>query len=144
MLIGEYRHTLDPKNRLAIPAKFRKELDRQVVITRGFDNCLFIYTLERWQEFAEKLAGLPIGARDNRSIGRFMLAGAIEADIDAAGRVLIPDYLKQFAGLGESVVVAGMHTRIELWSSEKWEEHTRAVETKADALAEKLGDIGMI
>lgn len=143
MLIGEFRHSLDEKNRLAVPAKFRKELGKQVVITRGFDGCLFIYTEERWNKFAEGLANLPLGVRDNRNLNRFMLAGGSLVEIDAAGRILVPEYLRQFAELGEFVVIAGMHSRIEVWSIERWQMTTGEAQKHADELAEKLGDIGM-
>ena len=105
MLIGQYSHTLDPKKRLSLPAKFRKELGKKIVVTNGLDNCLFLYPLKEWQRVAEKLSNLPLGAADTRGFNRFMLAGAVEAEIDGAGRILIPDFLKEFAGLKEKVVL---------------------------------------
>ncbi len=143
MLIGEYRHTLDEKKRVAIPANFRKELGKKVVITRGLDNCLFIYPISRWEQVAEKLAGLSMGAADTRGFNRFMLAGAVEGEVDAMGRVLVPDFLKDFAGLKTKVVVAGIHDRIELWDEKRWRDHTERIEKQADQLAEKLGEIGV-
>jgi MraZ protein len=94
MLIGEYTHIIDDKKRLAIPAKIRKELGAKAVITRGLDNCLFIYPSKEWQKLVEKLSNLPIGQRDTRGFSRLMLAGASEVDLDTLGRVLVPDYLK--------------------------------------------------
>ena len=144
MLIGEYRHTLDPKKRLAIPVKFRKELGRRVVITNGLDNCLFIYTMSQWQKVAERLGNLSLGAADTRGFNRFMLAGAVESDVDGLGRVLIPDFLKEFAGLKNRVVIAGLHDRVEIWDEKRWSKYKSRLSRQADVLAEKLGEIGAI
>ena len=144
MLIGEHRHTLDTKKRVSLPSKFRKELGKTVVITHGLDNCLFVYDLKRWNELAENLANMPMGQRDSRGFSRFILAGAVETDVDAAGRILIPDYLKEFANLGERVVVMGVYTRVELWSEDQWDTYKSGVTKQADELAEKLGEVGMV
>jgi MraZ protein len=144
MLIGEYTHTLDPKKRLSMPSKFRKELGKKIVVTRGLDNCLFVYPLKEWQKISEKLSGLPMGQADTRGFGRFMLSGAVEVDVDGAGRILIPDFLKDFAGLKNKVIVAGMHTRIEVWNEADWSEYKGRIEKKADQMAEKLGEIGIL
>lgn len=144
MLIGEYIHTLDPKKRIALPAKFRKELGKKVVITRGLDNCLFIYKVETWRKVSEKIASLPMGQADTRGFGRFMLAGAVESDVDSIGRVLVPDFLKDFAGLKTHVSVIGVHDRVELWNEKVWGEYKGRIEKQADALAEKLGEIGVL
>ena len=144
MLIGEYAHILDPKKRLSLPSKFRKELGRKIVVTRGLDNCLFIYSLKEWQKISEKLGELSIGQADTRGFNRFMLSGAVEVDIDAAGRILIPDFLKDFAGLKNKVILAGIHTRVEVWDETAWNAYKKRVEKQADALAEKLGEIGVI
>ena len=144
MFIGEYTHTLDPKKRLSLPAKFRKELGKRVVITKGLDNCLFMYPHGAWEKgAAEKLAALPMGAADTRGFSRFMLSGAVEADVDGAGRVLVPDFLKEFAGLRSKVVLAGVSDRVELWNEKSWQDYKRRIEKQADAMAEKLGEIGM-
>ena len=144
MLIGEYQHTLDPKKRLSLPAKFRKEVGRKVVITRGLDSCLFMYPLAAWQKIAAKLAALPVGQADTRGLSRFMLAGAIEAEVDAAGRILIPEYLKDFAGLRSRVVLAGVSDRIEIWNDKAWEDYKRRIEKGADQMAQALGDVGIL
>lgn len=143
MLIGEYKHVLDEKKRLAIPAKWRKEIGRQVVITPGLDNCLFVYTLREWRRISEKLAGLSMLRADTRSFNRFMLAGAAESDVDQLGRILIPEHLKRFAGLESAAVVAGIHNRLEIWDEERWESYKEGVAKQADALAEKLSEVGM-
>lgn len=144
MLIGEYRHTLDDKNRLSLPAKFRKEMGKKIIITRGLDRCLFVYPVQEWKKFSEKLAALSIGSTEGRAFSRAMLGGATEIDIDASGRMLVPEHLKGYASLGAKVVVAGIHNRIELWNEEVWTTYTTGVEDQANVLAQKLADIGMI
>lgn len=144
MLIGEYTHTLDPKKRLSLPAKFRKEMGKKVVITRGLDKCLFIYPVKQWERISEKIAELSIGQADSRGFNRFLLSGAVETDVDSAGRILVPDFLKDFAGLLEKVVVTGVHSRVEVWDEKAWNEYKDRIEKQADVLAEKLGEIGVI
>jgi MraZ protein len=148
MLIGEYTHTLDPKKRISLPAKFRKELGKTVVITHGLDGCVFLYPLSTWKVISEELSGNTggnhIGTADSRGFNRFMLAGAAEVDVDSAGRVLVPDFLKDFAGLKNKVVLAGVHNRVELWNEKTWIEYKKRIQKQADALAEKLGEVGMI
>jgi MraZ protein len=144
MLIGEYRHTLDDKNRMSLPAKFRKEMGKKIIITRGLDRCLFVYPVGEWKKFSDKLAGLSIGSSEGRAFSRALLGGATETDVDASGRVLVPDHLKNYAGLATKVVVAGIHNRIELWNEESWNTYTSQVEGEANQLAQKLADIGMI
>lgn len=144
MLIGEYRHTLDDKNRLSLPAKFRKEMGKKIIITRGLDRCLFVYPVNEWKKFSEKLASLSIGSTEGRAFSRAMLGGATEIDIDGSGRMLVPEHLKGYASLATKVVVAGIHNRIELWNEEVWTTYTTGVEDQANILAQKLADIGMI
>jgi len=144
MLIGEYTHTLDPKKRLSLPSKFRREMGKKVVVTRGLDKCLFIYSVKQWSKISEKIAELSIGQADSRGFNRFMLSGAVETDVDAAGRILVPDFLKDFAGLKSKVIVTGVHTRIEVWDEKSWNEYKGRIEKQADVLAEKLGEIGLL
>ena len=144
MLIGEYLHTLDNKKRISLPAKFRKEVGKKVVLTRGLDTCLFMFPERAWQNIAAKLASLPVGQADTRGISRFLLAGAVEEEVDGAGRILIPDYLKDFADLRSRVVIAGVSDRIEIWNEKTWEEYKRRIEKGADQMAEKLGDLGIL
>ena len=145
MLIGEYTHTLDPKKRLSLPAKIRKELGKKVVITRGLDGCLFVFPLKTWSEVSSKLAELALGGQaDKRGFSRFMLSGAAETDIDNLGRILVPDYLKDFAALQDQVVLTGVYNRIEIWNTQRWSEYKQRIEKQADELAEKLGQIGAI
>lgn len=143
MLIGEYQHILDTKKRLAIPAKVRKEMGETAVLTRGLDNCLSLYPLPEWQKLTEKLAQLPVGQGDTRSFSRLMLAGAVEVEMDQLGRILVPDYLKQYAGLRQRVVIAGVYNRLEIWDEERWNAYKSDVEKNTDMIAEKLGELGL-
>ncbi len=144
MLIGEYRHTLDSKKRVALPAGFRRALGKQVVITRGLDVCLFVYPASAWRQTAEKISRLSLGQADSRRLSRFLLAGAVETEIDSLGRVLIPDYLKDFAGLKTRVVIAGVNERLEIWDERRWRQETDRIEKQADLVAEKLGQVGAL
>lgn len=144
MLIGEYRHSIDPKKRLSLPAKFRKELGEAIIITRGLDRCLFVFSLGAWQKLIAKFSELSIGSAETRGFNRFMLAGAVEVEVDSAGRVLLPDFLKDFAGLKSKVVVAGVSDRVEIWDEQRWESYKSDIESKGDAMAQKLGEIGVI
>lgn len=144
MLIGEYTHTLDAKKRLSLPSKFRKEIGKKVVVTHGLDNCLFVYSIKGWEKVTEKLTELSLGQADTRGFNRFMLAGAIETDVDSIGRILIPEYLKEFANLKGKVAVIGVHSRVEIWNEKAWSGYKNRIEKQADVLAEKLGEIGVL
>lgn len=143
MLIGEYRHTIDDKKRVAVPASFRRLLGRKVVLTRGLDTCLFLYPIKSWQAITGKLSRLALGAADTRSFVRFFLAGAVETEVDSMGRILIPDFLKDFAQLKTRVIIAGVNDRVEIWNEDRWLAQTKQLERQADLLAEKLGEIGV-
>lgn len=144
MLIGEYIHTIDDKNRLSLPAKFRKEMGKSLVVTPGLDNCLFIFTHKEWGAIADRLASNSMLQADNRSFNRYMFGGAQEIDVDTSGRILIPDFLKNRANLHSKIALVGVQNRIELWDEETWNGYKRVVEGQADQLAEKLGNIGML
>src|SRR5438477_8731619 len=120
MFIGEFQATIDDKGRISIPAKFRPQLKAKVVVTRGLDNSLFLYTLDEWRKLAEKLASLPISTANTRAFSRLMLAGAMDCDIDKQGRIILPSYLKDFAKIRKRLVIAGLYNRVELWSEELW------------------------
>ncbi|MEK9201728.1 MAG: division/cell wall cluster transcriptional repressor MraZ [Patescibacteria group bacterium] len=143
MLIGEYTHTIDDKNRISLPSKFRKEIGKKLIISRGLDRCLFLYPTEEWKkEISGKLSTLTTGQADVRGFSRFMLAGAVEAEVDSIGRILIPDFLREFAGLKGEVVFAGVNNRVEIWQEKRWIEYKKEIEKQADLLAEKLGGTG--
>ena len=144
MLIGEYKHTLDTKKRLSMPSKWRKELGKTLIVTRGLDNCLFVYPQKEWQKITEKIGQLPLGQADTRGFNRFFLSGAVEVEVDSVGRILVPDFLKDFAKLKTKVVLAGIYDRVEIWAENKWEEYKSRIEGQADQLAEKLGEIGVL
>ena len=143
MLIGEYFHTIDTKKRLALPAKFRKELGKSLIVTRGVDNCLVVYTEQEWKKIAEKLAALPESRPEARTYRRLILAGAMLVSVDKLGRVLIPENLKDYAGLEKRVVVCGLFNRLEIWDSDSWERYRGKEEKKVDDLASKLGELGV-
>ena len=143
MFIGEYTYSIDQKKRLAIPAKFRELLGKKAVITRGFDNCLFLYPLKEWKKRDEKLSNLSLYQADAIGLQRFMLAGAIEVSIDNLGRILVPDYLKKYGLLSKKVVIAGVSERIEIWDSKKWDEYKAKIEAGMGDMSERLGELGV-
>ncbi|HQO27859.1 MAG TPA: division/cell wall cluster transcriptional repressor MraZ [Candidatus Pacearchaeota archaeon] len=143
MFIGEYKYIIDSKKRLAIPAKFRAGLGGKAVVTKGLDNSLFLYSKKEWQVLAEKLSSLPLSQSDARGFTRLMLAGAMEVSIDKAGRILIPDYLKEYAGLNKETVVIGLFNRIEIWSQEHWNEYQQKTEKEVGDMAERLKELGV-
>jgi len=142
MLIGEYKHTIDEKKRLAIPAKLRKELGQGAVLTRGLDNCLALYPLDEWQKLADKLSKLPTGQTEARGLARVILSGAAEVEFDSLGRILILDYLKQYAGVERNVVIVGVFNHLELWDEAKWETYKQKTEKEVGDMAAKLSEIG--
>jgi MraZ protein len=143
MLIGEFTHNIDTKKRVSIPAKFRKEIGKKAVVTRGLDRCLFVYPMKEWEIVAEKLSELPTGQPDTRDFVRLFLAGAVDVNLDSLGRILIPDYLKKFANLKDKVVITGVYKRLEIWDKKDWEAYKDQIEKQTDVLAEKLGELGV-
>ena len=143
MLIGQYEHTIDSKKRLALPSKFRRELGKKVIVTLGTDKCLVVYTEKEWGIVSSKLSQLPVSQAEARSYSRIMLAGAMEASLDKLGRILVPDYLKRYAGLKKDVVVCGLSNRLEIWDVQKWNAYKSEVEKKIGGLASKLGELGI-
>lgn len=143
MFIGEYDHNLDDKGRIAIPIKFRGDLAKGAVVTRGLDNCLFLYTKEEWQKLADKLAALPISQKNTRAFARLMLAGAMDVDLDKQGRVVLPDYLREYAGLSKKTVITGLYSRLEIWDEAKWKSYKKSTESDSGNIAEALGELGV-
>ncbi len=143
MFLGEFRHNIDDKKRLAIPSKFRSELGQKAVLTIGFDKCLFLFPQKEWEKLAEKLSSLPLGQTSVRELNRLMLAGAAEVEFDRLGRVLIPDYLVKYADLKKKAVIAGLYNRIEIWSESRWDSYKTKAEKELGNLAEKLGELGV-
>ena len=139
MFMGEYNHTIDAKGRLIVPAKYREQLGEAFVITRGLDGCLYIYDNEEWLKFEENLRALPPN-KDSRMLVRFFSAGAADVEVDKQGRILIPANLREAAGLNKDVVLAGVASRIEVWSKDKWDEN---VYDDMEDIAEKMADMGL-
>ncbi len=144
MFIGEYTHTLDDKNRISLPSKFRKVLGAKVVVTPGLDGCLFLFTESEWKKISNKLSEASLLTADNRSFNRYMFGGATDTSVDSAGRILIPDFLKDRAKLSEKVVLVGVSSRVEIWNESAWISMKQVFEKEADRLAEKLGEVGVL
>lgn len=142
MFIGEYTHSIDEKGRLSLPVKFRDDLLSGCVVTRGLDHCLWVYPQKEWEQIAQKLSALPITQKDARSFARLMLAGAMETRLDKTGRVNLPGYLKEYAGISGKVVIAGMYNRLEIWPEAAWENFKKQMEDNSDQIAENLAEIG--
>ncbi len=142
MFIGEYQHTIDPKGRVIMPAKFREDLGDKFIITKGLDNCLFVFPQEEWQSFEKKLRSLPLTSRDARAFTRFFFSGAIECELDKQGRVLIPANLREYAELEKDLVIVGVSSRVEIWSKEKWNAYNEE-NLDHDDIAEKMAELGI-
>ncbi|PIS07888.1 cell division/cell wall cluster transcriptional repressor MraZ [Candidatus Berkelbacteria bacterium CG10_big_fil_rev_8_21_14_0_10_43_13] len=142
MFIGEYSHSIDEKGRLSVPVKFRADLATGAVLTRGLDGCLWLYTVEEWQKIADEVSALPITQKKARSFSRFVLSGAMDLNLDKAGRINCPKYLNDYAGIKNKVVITGMHNRLEIWAEEKWSKFRDEMEKNSDEVAEELENIG--
>ena len=139
MLLGEYEHTIDDKNRLTLPAKFRQEFGEGIVVTRGLDGCLYAFTRPDWRRLVEKQLGtLDPLSREGRVMARHFFSAATETELDKQGRVMIPGALVESAGLGREVVVAGVYDHVEIWNRTTWREHLKEVEGSAEHVAERL------
>ena len=143
MFIGEYQHTLDIKGRVIIPSRFREDLGDGFVITKGLDNCLFLYPRNEWSILEEKLKTLPLTNRDARAFIRFFFSGATECIIDKQGRVLIPANLREHSKLEKDVVVIGVSNRMEIWSKEEWDAYNNDDNLSYDNIAEKMAELGI-
>jgi len=144
MFIGEYSHAIDDKGRVAVPAKFRKLLQSGAVVTRGLDNCLFLYMKEEWQKLAEQISAAPINKANSRAFSRFMLAGAVELEFDKQGRILLPEYLRQHASLRKNVILAGLYNRIEIWDEGVWKKYSKVTGKNSGRIAEELEGVGSV
>jgi MraZ protein len=143
MFIGEYNHTIDEKGRMNMPAKFRRDLSGGVVVTRGLDHCLFVYPKDEWGPTAEKLSKLSISKRSSRAFARLMLAGAWDAEMDSQGRIMLPEYLREYASVKKHVVVAGLYNRIEIWDEDAWREYRTKTEAESDDIAESMEGLSL-
>lgn len=143
MFMGEYQHSLDSKGRIIVPAKFRDLLDGECVVTRGLDQCLFLYPSSEWTTMEEKLKKLPLTQKDARAFVRFFFSGATELELDKQGRIMLPPNLREYGKLTKDVVVIGVSTRVELWSKDVWESYVTEAESSFEAIAEKIVDLGI-
>lgn len=145
MLIGEYIHTIDEKNRISLPSKFRKEMGKKIIITPGLDQCLFIFTTKEWTKVSKRLSDsdsdLSFLTADKRSFNRFMFGRAAEIEVDSIGRILIPDFLKDRIGLKNTAAMVGVEDRVEVWNENAWNKQKEIIERQAEELAEKLGKV---
>ncbi|MFQ7575424.1 MAG: division/cell wall cluster transcriptional repressor MraZ [Lachnospira sp.] len=142
MFMGEYNHIIDAKGRLIVPAKFREILGDNFVVTKGLDGCLFVYSDKEWQAFEEKLKTLPLTNKNARQFTRFFLAGAAQVEVDKQGRILLPQVLREFAGLEKEVVLVGVASRIEIWSKEHWDDCMADYDADMDEVAENMESLG--
>lgn len=143
MFIGEHSHTIDSKGRLSIPTKYRRDLAEGIVVTRGLDRCLFLYPKRGWEVIARRLAELPISQKKSRAFTRLMLAGAWDAELDAQGRLVIPEYLRAYAGIKKQVTVAGLYNRLEVWDEDQWHDYKQETERASEDIAESLAELGI-
>jgi MraZ protein len=141
MFLGEYTHNIDEKGRLTIPAKFRGDLAAGLVVTRGFDLNLMIFPLNGWQDMAERIISRPLGDEDIRTFRRRVFSGAVDLTPDRQGRIVIPNYLREFAGIDGEVIVAGMYNYIEVWGSHSWQTVRETIENSSDAA--RWDDLGI-
>ncbi|MDK2991752.1 MAG: transcriptional regulator MraZ [Clostridiales bacterium] len=143
MFMGEYRHTIDQKGRLIIPAKFRDDLGDKFVATKGLDRCLFVYSPDEWSNLEQRLKALPLTNKDARAFVRFFFAGAAECEIDKQGRILLPANLREYASLVKDVVLVGVLTRVEIWSKDIWDEYNEQANLDHESIAERMADLGI-
>ncbi|WCK53093.1 division/cell wall cluster transcriptional repressor MraZ [Aneurinibacillus sp. Ricciae_BoGa-3] len=143
MFMGEYQHTIDEKGRLTMPAKFREQLSDVFVVTRGLDNCLFVYPLEEWKVLEQKLTSLPFTRSDVRAFTRLLFSGATECSLDKQGRVNIPPALRKHAQLEKDCIVTGVSRRVEIWSEDVWETYCAQSADSFNEIAEKIVDFDL-
>lgn len=143
MFIGEHQHTLDEKGRIIIPSKFRADLGLEFVMTKGLDNCLFVYPKSEWQILEEKLKTLPLTSKDARAFVRFFFSGASESTLDKQGRVLIPANLREHSRLDKEAVIIGVSTRIEIWSKDHWDNYIDEDNLSYESIAESMAELGI-
>ncbi len=143
MFIGEYQHTIDNKGRIIIPSKFREGLGEKFVVTKGLDNCLFVYSQEEWANLESKLKTLPLTNKNARAFVRFFFSGATECEVDKQGRIVLPITLRNHAGLEKESVVIGVSTRVEIWNKQKWLEYNSDENISPDEIAENMESLGI-
>lgn len=143
MFIGQYDHRLEGKGRLSIPKKFRAQLESGAVLSQGLDGCLFLYPKSIWISLTERISQLPLTKSDARSFTRSLSFGATDVTIDSLGRILVPEYLRKFAGINSECVVAGAMDRIEIWDKNRFSKYTAQLDSRREDIAESLSDSGI-
>ena len=143
LFYGEYQHSVDPKGRVIVPAKFREGLGEKFIVTKGLDNCLFAYSMSEWTNLEAKLKSLPLANKDARAFIRFFFAGASECEVDKQGRILISQNLREYAALEKDVYIIGVSTRVEIWDKSKWESYSSDDNVNPDNIAEKMAELGI-
>lgn len=143
MFIGEYQHSLDNKGRMIIPSKFRDSLGEKFIMTKGLDDCLFVYPNEEWKVLESKLKSLPLTSRDARAFVRFFFSGATECELDKQGRILIPANLREYCKLNKEAIIIGVSTRIEIWSKDEWDLYNEDESLDYENIAEKMAQLGI-
>jgi len=143
LFYGEYQHSIDPKGRVIIPARFREGLGERFILTKGLDECLFAYSSDEWANLEAKLKTLPLSSKDARAFVRFFFSGATECEVDKQGRILIPGNLREYAGLEKEIYIIGVSTRVEIWDNARWESYSSDDNLSADKIAEKMEQLGI-
>lgn len=143
MLLGEYRHNVDTKGRVSLPSKFRTDLGQYYVITKGLDDCLFVYSKKEWETFENKLKQLPLTSEDARTFTRFFFGGASECEVDKQGIINIPQVLREYANIKKDVVIVGVSTRVEIWDSEKWDNYTSSDSLDVTKIVSQMSNLGI-
>lgn len=143
LLLGEYNHSIDEKSRVIMPSKFRDDLGSTFVITKGFDTCIFVFSIDEWKNFENKLKELPLSNENARKYVRYFLAGACECNVDKQGRILIPSHLKTHALLKKDIVITGVSTRAEIWDRERWDNYTSNENIDLNEIASHMSEYGI-
>jgi MraZ protein len=143
VLLGEYEHSVDTKGRVAVPAKFRPQLETGLVVTRGFEHCLFVYPMDEWQALSQRVSALSVGQAEARQLRRLLFASAFDTELDKQGRILVPAPLRDYAGIGEAAVIAGMNTYFEIWSKEAWANEQAGLAEEATSIAATMATLGI-
>jgi mraZ protein len=143
LFYGEFQHTVDPKGRVIMPSTFREELGEKFILTKGLDECLFVYSMAEWINLEAKMKTLPLTNKDARAFVRFFFSGASQCEVDKQGRILIPQNLRTYAGLDKDIYIIGVSTRVEVWDKAKWENYNGDENLNPDSIAEKMSMLGI-
>lgn len=143
MFIGEYQNSIDAKGRIIVPSKFREQLGIKFILTKGLDNCLYIYPMEEWNKFQDKLTGLPVANKDARAFVRYFFSSAAECEVDKQGRLTIPQNLREHAKIDKELVTIGVLSKIEIWSKQEWDNYNEGANLGPEEIAEKMAEFGI-